>query len=418
MTRATGHIWLYDGARGATWYARMRTPAGERLNRPIGSAWQGRGRPPEGHFTRRAAEDQLRRLLTDLERGELAGVGKPSEITFKDACDEFIRHRTDEKALSASTLRDYRTTIDRFLLPLIGEETPIDRVTDDDVQSVRAELLKGRSNRTAQKHFQVLHAILERARLRKWIQTNPAADVERIPIPRASGAYRALEPEQVMALVRAAASQQDAALYVVAAFTGLRLGELRVLRWRQVRFDLESVLVDRNLPEHGDEKLPKSGRVRSVPLTPQAAVALDGLSQRGHLTEPDDYVFPNALGGPANGDMTRRAWHKAMKRAKLGNLCDPKLPRSERLTFHDMRHTFGTIAARAFPIHEVQAYLGHAQIQTTMIYVHAKPRTEDAARLGALIDGELGAVDLVPNLVPNSPDSEGTQRNSAQLKAA
>ena len=42
-------------------------------------------------------------------------------------------------------------------------------------------------------------------------------------------------PEEVMALVRAAASEQDAAIYLTAAFTGLRRGELVALRWRNIQ---------------------------------------------------------------------------------------------------------------------------------------------------------------------------------------
>ena len=139
----------------------------------------------------------------------------------------------------------------------------------------------GKAPKTAHKQFTLLHGIFERARRRKRIAVNPCADVDRIPLDKPSGVYRALDPTQVMALSRAAATPQEAALYIVAAFTGLRLGELRALRWKHVRFGLSTVAVERNLPEHGVEKLPKSGPGRSVPLVPQAAKVLDDLSRRG-----------------------------------------------------------------------------------------------------------------------------------------
>jgi integrase len=51
-----------------------------------------------------------------------------------------------------------------------------------------------------------------------------------------SGDIQVYSPEEVWALVRAASSQRDAALFLTAAFTGLRMGELLALRWREVDF--------------------------------------------------------------------------------------------------------------------------------------------------------------------------------------
>jgi integrase len=56
--------------------------------------------------------------------------------------------------------------------------------------------------------------------------------------------------------------------------------------------------------------------------------------------------------------------------------------KSEPITFHDLRHTFGTLAVQAFPLSDVKAYMGHADVQTTMIYVHHVPRHDAAAKLG------------------------------------
>jgi integrase len=53
-----------------------------------------------------------------------------------------------------------------------------------------------------------------------------------------------------------------------------------------------------------------------------------------------------------------------------------------------MRHTFGTLAVQAFPLSDVKAYTGHADIQTTMIYVHHVPRHDAAAQLSAIVGAE------------------------------
>jgi integrase len=55
------------------------------------------------------------------------------------------------------------------------------------------------------------------------------------------------------------------------------------------------------------------------------------------------------------------------------------------MRLHDLRHTFGTLAVRAFPLHDVAAFMGHADVSTTMIYIHHLPRAEAAARLAQVM---------------------------------
>jgi integrase len=68
------------------------------------------------------------------------------------------------------------------------------------------------------------------------------------------------------------------------------------------------------------------------------------------------------------------------------------------IKFHGLRHSFGTIAVQAFPLSDVQAWMGHADIQTTMRYVHYVPKHDAAQRLGRLLDAE----NLAPRLAPNA----------------
>jgi hypothetical protein len=74
-----------------------------------------------------------------------------------------------------------------------------------------------------------LHGILRRARKAYGLSGNAAAEVEKFP-QRHSGEIDVFSPEEIWALVRAAASEQDAAIFLTAAFTGLRMGELLALR--------------------------------------------------------------------------------------------------------------------------------------------------------------------------------------------
>ncbi len=52
---------------------------------------------------------------------------------------------------------------------------------------------------------------------------------------------------------------------------------------------------------------------------------------------------------------------------------------------HDLRHTFGTLAVQVFPLSDVKAYMGHADIATTMIYVHHVPQLDAAEKLSSAL---------------------------------
>jgi integrase len=96
--------------------------------------------------------------------------------------------------------------------------------------------------------------------------------------------------EEIAALVRAAANEQDAAVYLTAAMTGLRRGELVALRWRDIDFPGQAIRVRANY-SHGELVTPKSGKVRSVPMVPEVAHALARLGQREFFTGDEDPVF-------------------------------------------------------------------------------------------------------------------------------
>jgi integrase len=60
------------------------------------------------------------------------------------------------------------------------------------------------------------------------------------------------------------------------------------------------------------------------------------------------------------------------------------------MRLHDLRHTFGTIAVQAFPLSDVMAYMGHADISTTMVYVHHVPQDDAADKLTRVVaDAEM-----------------------------
>jgi integrase len=192
-----------------------------------------------------------------------------------------------------------------------------------------------------------------------------------------------------------------AAIIRVAAFTGLRQGELLALRWRHVDCANRILHVRRNLAAGTDkEDTPKSHRVRSVPLSDQAVVALDGLSRREHFTSPDDLVFGSEVGDHLSDDVVRDAFYEALEDAGLGHLRTKDNP----IVYHDLRHSFGTTcAAKGIDLLKIKAWMGHANIETTMLYLHYVPQHDDAAGLTAAFATPPVNLSMTASRLPKPP---------------
>jgi integrase len=358
----TGHVFRVARARGPAWYAKYRLPDGRQVQKKLGPAWTGRGRPPAGYFTKRLAEDWLRSVLEQARRGTLPGMVRTG-AKFADAAAEYMRYIEQDRGRKP-TLRGYGygSALNEHLLPAFGE-MPVESITTEVIERWIAGF-EG-SARSRNKLLIELHGILGRARKLYGLPSNAAADVEKFPLRR-SGEIEVFSPEEVWALVRAAASEQDSAIFLTAAFTGLRMGELLALRWRDVDFSGSTIRV-RASYYAGQLTTPKSGKVRAVPMAPDVAEALAQVGAREDWTGDDDLVFVGVAGGYLDGSALRRRYKAALAAGGL-----------RPLRFHDLRHTFGTRMIGMADIRRVQEWMGHADIQTTMRYLHYAPRSEDA----------------------------------------
>ena len=404
IRRVTGHLRLRERSSGPVWYAKTRVPGRtpEETTRRLAPAHTSGGKPRRGCLTRRQAEDALADLLATERRmvGEGSYACTPAGATFGEAADGYLHHVEHVKGREFATVKDYRLSITGYLRPRWGE-LEVGSITPAEVAHLRDELMgKGLSPRSVVRHLTVAHGVFKHAVRAHGLLRNPAsAELVDRPTVTYSGGFDTFDADELAALARAAAIDQDSTLYLTAAYTGLRLGELSALRWRDVDFAGQRVHVRRAWSQAAKaEKAPKSGKVRSVPLVAELIGPLDRLSRREHFTADDDLVFVSEAGEHLAGWTLRRRYADALERAGL-----------RRVRFHDLRHCFGSVAVRAFPLSDVQAMLGHAHVTTTMRYVHHRPGADDAAKLSAAFAG-----DPVPRAVPRNGD---IGRNSAQLSA-
>jgi integrase len=374
----SGHVFVRARASGDRWMVKWRDAAGQH-QRVLGKVWTGRGKPAAGYLTKRTAQHALDEILADARRGQLLPPLRPSGgVSFADAAAEWLRYVEHDRRRRPSTVRDYRIVVERVLVPALGD-APLEAITSGHIDAFRAALVEeGRlSPRTINKYLALIHGILKRAQRVYGLAANAAAGVERQPARR-SGDFDVLSAAEVEALIRAAGSSQDAALFATAAYAGLRLGELRALRWRDVDFEKRLLHVRRSYVERA-EGVPKSGRVRSVPMIDQVAKVLDELSRREWFVGENDLVFCNDVGDHFDDSALRRRFYSARSAAGL-----------KRIRFHDLRHTFGTLAVQVFPLSDVKAFMGHADIATTMVYVHYVPQLDAADRLSRALRAAAG----------------------------
>jgi integrase len=377
----SGHVFRVDGRRGPRWYAKYRLPDGRQVQKALGPAWTQRGRPAEGYFTKRTAEAWLRDVLDQARCGTLPGMVRTG-ATFADAAHEWLRFVEQERGRKPSTLADYRSVVRAHLLPAFGEK-PLESVTTEMIEVwLAVQLREGRlSRRSLQKMVVLLHGIFRRAKKVWKLPQNPVADIDKPTAARRTEIVF-YSPEEVHALVRAAASEQDGAIFLTAALTGLRMGELLALRWRDVDFAAQTVRVVASYTA-GVLGTPKSGSGRAVPLVAEVAQALARLGRRERHSGPDDLVFVGDGGSYLDCSALRRRFKKARGRAGL-----------RPLRFHDLRHTFGSVAIRTADPRELQEWMGHSDFSTTQIYMHYRPRADAARRLSAAFGPQGGGLEL------------------------
>lgn len=361
-----------DNAGRETWYGKWGTN-GRQVKRRIGL----KRLPATRHgLTRTQAEAELRRLMQEASTAPAIG----QRLTLTDAGERY-KHRLEATGRKKATRVAADLALRVHLVPFFGERQ-LDRIKPEDVDDLMRLLRsRGCSPKTIRNYVGTLSALFNYAEQKGWASGNPCRYVE-LPAHERSDDIRFLDPDEVELLLAGIPDDEfgplDRALYVTAAMTGLRKGELIALRWRDIDWTAGRVRVRRNyvLGEFGTPKSRRSSR--SVPMADRVAGELERLFQHSRLQGDDDLVFGHPLSGePLEQTATLRRFRAALKRSKLDV--------SHR--FHDLRHTFGTrMAAAGVAMRTLQEWMGHRDIQTTMIYADYAPSAREAELVESAFD--------------------------------
>lgn len=376
----TGSIWPEKRTGGEVWIGQVRVD-GRQYQRTLGRK---RKNGAKDGLTRGMAERALRDVRDEIEKeaDEDASRAKDQELLLSAVAEDHFIDLETVDGRKAWTVADYRQTLATHLLPFFGD-VPLPAITTEKVNAfIRHQLKQGNSRKrghglnasTVANHVNILSGIYRSAIRRGLVDLNPVAAARKPRVSKADKDLAFLTIEDVEALIRAAPptdlGRTDAAIFLTAAMTGLRRGELVALRWRDVDWVASKIRV-RGSRRRGLTSDPKSETSkRAVPMASRVAGELDRQFKRSAYQGDDDLVFCNPqTGRHLDPDALSGRFRAARDRAGL-----PKV------RFHDLRHTFGTLmAASGVDVLKIKHWMGHADIQTTLIYMHYAPTPDESA---------------------------------------
>lgn len=181
----------------------------------------------------------------------------------------------------------------------------------------------------------------------RWIDENPCLNL--IKLKEAKGRDRILSEDEAERIMTSCRESQNPYLYCIvlmAITTGMRMGEILGLRWNEIDF--------KNQLAHLRET--KNGRPRSVPLVDEVLNELNRLYEVRNLHKEHVFASKTAFG---KIDINK-AWRSVLKRSSIKNF-----------RFHDLRHTFATLAARQGASNlELASATGHRTLNMLQRYTH------------------------------------------------
>lgn len=318
----------------------------------------------------------------------------PSSATLAEYLPEWLASR--RAGIKAKTYEGYSNAIQFYLVPVLGN-VQLQKLTPSVISRAYGELIEsgGRSGQglsvsTVKIAHRVLRAALFSAVDDGLLAKNPC---QKAILPKgADRKAKALTADQLNSLLKLAAGHRMYAAFYLAAFTGMRSGEVVALRWSDVDFEKLIITVSRSVDivqrqDRSYERVtdtPKGGRSRVVPITKSVAEVLTAhkARQSAEATHATDLwqngleTFLDPFGGPIRPDLFRSMFDGFRK-----TLGWDVLPAGERPTFHWLRHTHATLLLlNGVPVHVVADRLGHSSPTVTWdTYAHLLPGHDTAA---------------------------------------
>jgi integrase len=344
----------------------------------------GRHSAPHTFGTKTDADRWLSASELDISRGTWLDDAAGS-TPFLAYAEQWL---DDNRRLGPRSRETHERNLRLHLAPLA--DVPVRSLTPALVRTWYATAMRGRGGKTSiDQSYRLLRAILNTAVREELLAKNPC----QIPGAGNTRAKRrtVATPQQVAALVDEIPGPYKAAV-VLAAWGGLRRGEILALRRADLDLDVRAVSVHRNQVEllssrsRFDAEPKTDAGYRTVALPPHVIPLL-----RHHLRTyaGDTRLFVSSSGGPMPGDSLTQAFSRA--RDRLG---------MEGFRFHDLRHTGQTLAAATgATLADLMKRLGHSSPAAAMRYLHTVNGRDEAIAEALSAIAEYGDAAKLPKAV-------------------
>lgn len=372
ISARSGKGWEYD--------IRFTWPEGGRLRE------RGKCSPSGKDAARRWAEARERAIATAGKAAYASLAAKPapssSAPTFAAFWPRVVSDHYLANRKKASTVKAAKSIADTHLIPRLGSRS-LDAIATADVQALKGALAH-RGPKTVNNVLSVLSRALRCAV--EW-EVLPALPC-RFGLLKVNETERDwYEPHDYRRLLEGArkCGHRELVLVLLAGSAGLRRGEIIALKWSDVDLGRRHVRIDRAVwhdkKDVSAEATPKGNRGRIVPLHPELGEALK--AYRRACPSLDDRVLPNGDGRDLTYKSIRRAIERAQRRAGL----------EVTGAVHVLRHTFCShLAIAGVPAKAIQELAGHADLKTTLRYMHLSPgNRNDAMAALARLHGSADA---------------------------
>ena len=243
---------------------------------------------------------------------------------------------------------------------------------------------RGLSAKTVRNIHQIISSALKLAVEQRLIAHNPA---DGCALPKAERKeMQTLPVEQLTSFLREAKDSGVFALYYIDLTTGLRRGELLGLKWSDIDLEKGDLRVQRQIGRINGKIIEMPLKTKNAYRTlPLSADAIDVLKMQKCKVGNSEWVFPSPTGGPMSPDSVLhmlQMLQRVLKRAGL-----------PRIRFHDLRHTFATLALQnGVDIKTVSGMLGHFSAGFTLdTYAHVttSAKREAAKTMGSILSGTV-----------------------------